>query len=359
MQLTIKRLVSDGLVVICDKRQATTSRVASSRVLQELAGSSPDEQPQSKRARPLMPKLGHVGTLDPMATGTLPVLVGPATRLANYLPVDRKRYTAIVRLGVETDSGDADGKVTKVDAQFTRLPEHFDLAPILAKFLGKISQVPSSYSAIKIGGRPAYELARSGEQVVVPPRTVEVFAISGGVVDANTLKLDVTCGTGTYIRSIGTDVAAACGTVGHLVALRRVSSGPFGVPEQQSDAFILRTYSLLEALCTFCQPVEIGANPELEKHLRCGRGGLLFQALLPLLPPRAGDGGEDAAKSEGGECSKYALTVSGKPRALVQADFGKQKIDSLVQFQLQEEEGEEGAVSAEAAAPSAAGQAAE
>ena len=258
-----------------------------------------------------------------MASGVLPVLIGPATRLANYLPVNRKRYLATVRLGCETDSGDSHYEEKTEDAAFTGLPLDFSLEPILAKFQGQVTQTPSKYSAIKIDGKPAYERARAGEHVEMQSRVVTVYNIQGSLVDSHTIQLDVTCGTGTYIRSIGADVARACGTLGHLIALRRVSSGPFVVPEEQTDEMVASVMTLKEAMDTFCASIEVSGKPEVEKYLLNGNSKHLYTAMQALLPAR----GEEAQV-------KFCMTVEGRPRALIQVDYASEKIVSLVQFPL-------------------------
>jgi len=333
-----RRHAVQGCVVILDKCKGATSKAASSQALDELMAQlhsrNDDDNDASrargKRVRAEAPKLGHVGTLDPMASGALPILLGPATRLALHVPVDRKRYRALLRLGVETDTGDADGRQVKVDDAFAGLPEGFDLEPLLASLRGEITQTPSVYSAIKIAGRPAYERARAGEQVDMPSRRVQVYALEGAAVDARTVRLDVTCGTGTYVRSIGTDLAKACGTCGHLVELRRVASGVFDVPAEPGGALVVRVLSLREALETFCTAVEAGpAAVEVEKALSTGNARALFDAVEPFLAlaPEAAPKAAAATTT-----SKHALLVHGEPRALVEVDAASKRCKALVQF---------------------------
>jgi len=321
-----RRHAVQGCVVILDKCKGVTSKAASSQALDELMAQllHPDGgAPAGKRARAEAPKLGHVGTLDPMASGALPILLGPATRLALHVPVDRKRYRALLRLGVETDTGDADGRQIKVDDAFAGLPDGFDLEPLLVQFRGEITQTPSAYSAVKIAGKPAYERARAGEQVDMPTRRVQVYALEGAVVDARTVRLDVTCGTGTYVRSIGADLAKACGTCGHLVELRRIASGMFDVPAEPGGALVVRVLSLREALETFCTSVEAGpaAAADVDKALSTGNTNALYKAVEPFLVAEA------VATT-----SKHALLVHGEPRALVEVDAAKQRCKALVHF---------------------------
>ena len=179
-------------------------------------------------------KIGHAGTLDPMATGLLILGVGPATRLLTYIVGLDKTYEATIRLGVSTDSDDADGVETAradADALGAVTPER--IAAGVANLTGAISQVPSTVSAIKVGGRRAYDLARAGEEVQLKARDVtvsrfEVLAVRpvDGAID---LDVVVDCSSGTYIRALARDLGADLGVGGHLTALRRTRIGPFDV----------------------------------------------------------------------------------------------------------------------------------
>ncbi|HWT32259.1 MAG TPA: tRNA pseudouridine(55) synthase TruB, partial [Microbacterium sp.] len=178
-------------------------------------------------------KIGHAGTLDPMATGLLILGVGPATRLLTYLVGLGKTYEATIRLGVATDSDDADGRITA-----TADAAHVTGAQIdagVVQLTGPISQVPSTVSAIKVDGRRAYDLARAGEDVQLKARDVVVSRFEvlarrpgDGVID---LDVVVDCSSGTYIRALARDLGAGLGVGGHLTALRRTRIGPFAVAE--------------------------------------------------------------------------------------------------------------------------------
>jgi len=176
-------------------------------------------------------KVGHAGTLDPMATGLLLLGVDSSTRLLTYLVGLGKRYTATVRLGVATDTDDAEGEVTSESDASGLTSEAIDAA-VLA-LTGRLSQVPSSYSAVKVDGRRAYDRARSGEEVVLEPRTVTVsrFDVLAERRDGQTVDLDVVveCTSGTYIRALARDLGRALGVGGHLTALRREAIGGFEV----------------------------------------------------------------------------------------------------------------------------------
>ncbi len=198
-------------------------------------------------------KVGHAGTLDPMATGLLLLGVGSATRLLTYVVGLGKEYTATIRLGAATDTDDAEGEiVSTADASgVTRAT----LDAAVEALTGELSQVPSSYSAVKVDGRRSYDRARAGEEVVLEPRTVTVsrFDVLAERRDAQTVDLDVVveCTSGTYIRALARDLGAALGVGGHLTALRREAIGGFRVPDAVAlddiDEAALRTPASIAA----------------------------------------------------------------------------------------------------------------
>jgi tRNA pseudouridine55 synthase len=174
-------------------------------------------------------KIGHAGTLDPMATGVLVLGVRRATRLLGHLSLDSKAYTATLRLGESTTTDDAEGEtVSRADASGLAEP---DVRAAMYALTGSIEQVPSSVSAVKVCGRRAYALARAGERVELTPRrvTVDAFALRGlrPVGGALELQVRVECSSGTYVRALARDLGAALGVGGHLTALRRTRVGPF------------------------------------------------------------------------------------------------------------------------------------
>ncbi len=207
-------MTNSGLVVV-DKPAGITSHDVVARV-RRLAGTR---------------KVGHAGTLDPMATGVLVLGLNRATRLLGHLTLTDKAYAATVRLGMTTTTDDAEGEV--VDTQPTDGLTETAVRDALAAFVGEIDQVPSAVSAIKVDGRRAYARVRDGEQVDLPARRVTVHSIE--VVSTSldrerlpvTLDLEVRCSSGTYIRAIARDLGAALGVGGHLTALRRTAVGPF------------------------------------------------------------------------------------------------------------------------------------
>lgn len=173
-------------------------------------------------------KAGHTGSLDPLATGLLPVCFGEATKIAGHLLGSRKAYAAACTLGVATDTCDSDGAVVS-----KRPVPRFDDSKIraaLARLTGHITQVPPVYSALKQGGVPLYKRARRGETVAVPPREVDVFHFDLTGRDGDTLCLGVECGSGTYVRSLVRDLGEMLGCGAHLTALRRLWVEPFRTP---------------------------------------------------------------------------------------------------------------------------------
>jgi len=172
-------------------------------------------------------KAGHLGTLDPGAAGVLPVAVGKATRLFNFLTDKVKVYRAFFTFGKTTDTLDSYGAVTQTSAV---LPTPEQLQQATQKLAGAISQMPPLYSAITVGGVRAYKLARSGEEVQLQPRTVSVYKFQLlRQLSADTFVFDVECSAGTYIRSLARDLAALCGTVGYMSGLIRLRSGCFTI----------------------------------------------------------------------------------------------------------------------------------
>ena len=169
-------------------------------------------------------KAGHGGTLDPLATGLLPIALGEATKTVDAVMAGDKTYRFAVAWGVETSTGDREGEVTETSAV---RPDRLAIAAVLDRFTGLIEQTPPAYSAIKVGGRPAYALARAGEAVTLAPRRVTVKALSLCSLESATATFEVRCGKGLYVRSLARDLARALGTRGHVAMLRRTAVGPF------------------------------------------------------------------------------------------------------------------------------------
>jgi len=177
-------------------------------------------------------KVGHAGTLDPMATGVLLVCLGQATRLIEYLVAGRKRYRATVRFGISTNTLDADGEVTAEKDPSGLTETH--LRQLLPMFTGEIEQIPPIFSALKKGGKPLYKLARAGQNVEVEPRRVTIDSLTWVGWQPPDLTLDIACSPGTYIRSLARDLGQAAGTGAHLAELTRTASGDWSLAEAVS-----------------------------------------------------------------------------------------------------------------------------
>jgi tRNA pseudouridine55 synthase len=164
-------------------------------------------------------KAGHAGTLDPLATGVLPIALGEATKTVPYAVDGQKSYRFTVRWGEETDTDDAEGRIVKTSEL---RPDLQAVAALLPDFTGEILQVPPAFSAIKIDGNRAYDLARSGEEVVLEARTAQIDRLElVGMPDAATAVFEADCGRGTYVRALARDMGRALGCLGHVIALRR------------------------------------------------------------------------------------------------------------------------------------------
>ena len=168
-------------------------------------------------------RVGHGGTLDPQATGLLPVLVGPATKFADRIHEATKVYDALVRFGTETATDDREGGITRESA--VPLLEAEAIEPALAALRGVITQVPPQYAALKVSGRPAYARARSGETVALAARSVQVLRLEVTAIAPPDLRLFVVCSSGTYVRAIARDLGRALGSAAHLARLRRLAVG--------------------------------------------------------------------------------------------------------------------------------------
>lgn len=172
-------------------------------------------------------KVGHAGTLDPMATGVLPVVLGKATRLVEYLADADKAYRAVVALGATSDTYDREGLITPTPDVL--MPSRERVEAVLDRFRGAIEQLPPMHSAIKVGGKKLYELARAGIEVERQPRRVTITRLDLEAYNPPALQLFVECSKGTYIRSLACDIGLALGTGAYLDALTRTRHGPFSI----------------------------------------------------------------------------------------------------------------------------------
>jgi len=173
-------------------------------------------------------KVGHGGTLDPLATGVLPIALGEATKLAGRMLDATKAYDFSIRFGEETDTLDAEGTII---ATSEVIPTRDEVESVLPRFTGPIEQVPPAYSALKVEGKRAYDLARAGEEVSLKTRHVTIHALDLVEIGKSEATLSATVSKGTYIRSLARDIARALGTVGHVTMLRRTKAGPFSLKQ--------------------------------------------------------------------------------------------------------------------------------
>ena len=188
-------------------------------------------------------KTGHAGTLDPLATGVLVICVGQATRLIRYVQQMRKHYRATFLLGRHSETDDIEGPVSEIPN--AKPPSRQEIDRVLPQFVGEIRQRPPAHSAIKIGGRRAYKLARQGASFEIADRAITVYRIEVQKFEYPELQLDIECGSGTYVRALGRDIGAALGTGAVMSALERTAIGPFSI-EQAVALDCLTTESLLE-----------------------------------------------------------------------------------------------------------------
>jgi tRNA pseudouridine55 synthase len=257
-------------------------------------------------------KVGHAGTLDPLATGILPIAFGEATKTVPFAVDGQKAYRFTVRWGAETATDDAEGEVVATgDAR----PTVADIEALLAQFTGEIMQVPPQFSAVKVDGERAYALARDGCEVVLEARPVVIDELRlVDVPDDDTAVLEARCGKGTYVRAIARDMGRALGCRGHVIALRRSRVGPFSESEAVSLAEIEDAAEAGEDLESFLHPVEralgdiieLNVSPSDAANLAQGRSILIRGRDAPVL------GGAAYAMSKGriialGEIEKGAL----------------------------------------------------
>lgn len=172
-------------------------------------------------------KVGHTGTLDPLATGVLVVCVEKATKLVNYLTCDEKIYEVEMKLGIKTDTGDITGNIIDEDTNYKVTIKEAN--EVIKSFVGKQKQIPPMYSAIKVNGQKLYELARKGIEIEREPRDIEIFDIYNIEINNELIKYTVHCSKGTYVRSLCEDIAQRLGTIGVMTNLRRIKSGQFEI----------------------------------------------------------------------------------------------------------------------------------
>lgn len=214
-------------------------------------------------------KVGHAGTLDPFAEGVLVLCVGPATRLAEYVQARPKRYRAVVRLGATSTTLDPEGEITP--APGAPAPTADDVREALARFVGTIEQVPPAHSAVHVAGRRAYELARAGRPVELPPRTVTIHSIDLLRCEHARVEIDVCCGSGTYLRALARDVAAALGTAGYCERLTRTAIGDFRIADAIPPDRLDPVRDLLAPLLAVSHLPQVTIGDAQREDLRNGR----------------------------------------------------------------------------------------
>lgn len=219
-------------------------------------------------------RIGHAGTLDPLATGLLVVFVGRATRAVEFAEADRKEYIAGLRLGVTTDTQDITGRIISTEET---LPDGQEVRNVLNRFKGELEQIPPMYSAIKIGGKKLYELARKGESIERKPRSITIFSLEVVGRSGGDYILDTVCSKGTYIRTLCHDIGAALGCGACMSSLRRTKSGIFSVEDaydidevqEAADRGELEKL-LLPTDAIFDEYPKLSVNGGREKKLRNG-----------------------------------------------------------------------------------------
>jgi tRNA pseudouridine55 synthase len=250
-------------------------------------------------------KAGHTGTLDPMATGVLPLCLGDATKIAQFITEASKSYEATLTLGVTTDTLDAEGKVLRTREVPPLTPELLEAA--VARFRGTYAQIPPMFSAVRVGGQRLHELARAGQEVERAPRQVTVHELLIRDLTRDSVRLAVRCSKGFFVRVLASDLGEALGCGAHLSALRRTSTGPFGLGVAIPLAEVLaaperareRLVTLDQALADLPELVLGAAEAERVRH-----GGL-----VEVPPPVQG---LLRAKGPGGELLAVAEAVRGR-----------------------------------------------
>lgn len=178
-------------------------------------------------------KVGHTGTLDPNATGVLPILLGKGTKISKYLIEHDKEYEVVLQLGVKTTTADEEGEIIEEKEVLKESLEQLEIERILKSFIGKIKQMPPKYSAIKVNGRKLYEYARKGQEVEIKPREVEIYNIEITNIqkEKKQIEFKVSCSKGTYIRTLCEDIAEKMRTVGYMKELKRTKVGDFNIEQ--------------------------------------------------------------------------------------------------------------------------------
>ena len=260
-------------------------------------------------------RVGHAGTLDPLASGCLPIALGEATKTVPYVMASRKRYEFTVQWGEERDTDDAEGRVV---AQSSDRPDADTIRALLPRFTGVIEQVPPRYSAVKIEGERAYDLAREGQEVELAARPVDIHSLElVAMPDADHAVFAAECGKGTYVRSLARDMGRALGIFGHVSALRRTLVGPFQpadmIPLERLEALCHRAAAGEGTLSGLLLPVETALDDIPALAVNRSDAARLQRGQTVLLR------GRDAPIVQGPVC----VSASGRLIAIADADHGE------------------------------------
>lgn len=289
----------NGLLVI-DKPTGITSREVVNRL---------------QRWFPRRTRIGHTGTLDPLATGVLVLCLGKATRLAEFVQALDKTYHTRIHLGAVSDTDDADGAITACDNP--TIPEEAAIQHGLQSFIGYIEQVPPVYSAVKVSGRRAYDLARRGHETELRPRRVQIYEIKLLSYSYPLLELEIRCGKGTYIRSLARDIGNRLGCGGYVEMLRRTRVGPFdaaqGISPDSSREEITPRILPLESALVALPKITVSE----EEGGRLAQGQTVLPS-APLSPEIRGEGGNQVAVfTEAGLIAVAVIEGAGELRPII------------------------------------------
>ncbi len=221
-------------------------------------------------------KAGHCGTLDPFATGVLPIAVGEATKLVPYVTDGEKEYQFVLKFGATTDTLDCDGKIIQ---EGEKIPSAAEVETVLPQFIGEISQIPPAYSAIKIAGERAYDLVRKGQDVQIPERQIQIYELEMlDMPTGDSVRCRVRCSKGTYVRTLGADIAKRLGTIGYLSELRRTKCGNFDLRQKillenlKNIEYVSNRQKVLLPIITCLRDIAVIAVTEADAtKLKCGQ----------------------------------------------------------------------------------------
>lgn len=255
-------------------------------------------------------RVGHAGTLDPMATGLLVVLVGAYARLAPYLTAATKSYEATISFGDETDTDDAEGTVVRTEPVCADVMDPRYAKRVLSGFLGTSSQLPPAYSAIKVGGQTAHRAARAGAPLTLEPREIDVTRADLVSIDPSvgSWRVDFTVSKGTYVRALARDIGRACGTAAHLSALSRTASGPLTLADARSLDDVLSVCSDGRAASLFADPLIALALPVAESSGTAVLTGAALDIPAGIDPPD----GQAVSVTYGGDLAGVYRVAGGR-----------------------------------------------